>query len=564
MATGCSIQQHDIQHESDSIMTSSLSSSSYDEKDRGSGYLFYSQAQLKQSEGLTEEAVRLMEKASATDPDSVYLKKELASLYLRNSETDKAIQTASDLAKKHPKDVDALLLYAGVLQVMKLKPDEVVSTYEKILSLDPKQKNVYLMLGRLYLEKDDQKKAFRVYNDLVRHFPDSYAGYFYLGRIHIQGKELVQAEKCFKKALEIDPAIEAPKFELIGIYKLQKKSTRAIEMYRSIISENPDNIHAHMGLGLYYGALGMSYKSEQVFYLLSRRMSDVSPLVSEVLVNYIEKNNIRDAVIILKGLLKGQPENSDLNYAMAVTYDREQKRDEMFSYLKKVKPDSRFYSIAIMHIAAILHGEKKNGEAISVVQKALEAQPENTELYHFIAYLYEEANNFGKAEEVLKKAISADESNSKLHYRLGVVYDKAGKREDSINSMKKVIEIEPDNANALNYLGYTYADMGINLDEAERLINEALKYKPDDGYILDSMGWLLYQKGDYEKALEYIDKALKKVTNDPTIMEHAGDIYEKLKNTDKANDSYKKSIELYKDEPSIKRINDKLRLKNEK
>lgn len=74
----------------------------------------------------------------------------------------------------------------------------------------------------------------------------------------------------------------------------------------------------------------------------------------------------------------------------------------------------------------------------------------------------------------------------------------------------------------------------------------------------------MYQKGDYEKTLEYIDKASKMVTNDPTIMEHAGDIHEKLKNMDKAHDYYKKSLKLYKDEPSIKRINDKLRLKNEK
>lgn len=556
---GCSLQQSDSS-QMDSIFsdTGEKNVPSEKRKEGGIEYFYYSQAQLKTSEGLIPEAVELMEKAIVSDPDSVYLKKELVSLYLKNNEADKALKTAKNLAEKHPNDVDVLLLYAGIRQVMKTEPLEVVNTYEKVLKLDPKQKNVYLMLGRLYLEKQDQKNAFRIYSDLVKNFPDSYAGFFYLGRIHIQRKEYTEAEKCFKKSLELDPTIEAPKFELIGLYKLQKKNNKAIEMYKKIISDNPDNIHAQVGLGLFYNSLGFKDKSEQIFYLLSKKAVDVSPVVTEVLVNYIEKNNIKDAVTILTGLLKGQPDNSELNYAMAVAYDRSKMKDETLMYLKKVKPDSKFYTIAVVHTAVVLHDDKRSQEAITTIEKALDNQKDNLELYNFLAFLYEETGNFDKAEDVLKKALSFDESNTKLHYRLGVVYDKAGNKQESINSMKKVIELEPTNANALNYLGYTYADMGTDLDEAERLINEALRYKPDDGYILDSLGWVYYQRGEYEKANEYLTRAGSKIVNDPTIFEHLGDINDKLKNIEKASGYYKKSLELYKDEPSKKRITDKI------
>lgn len=557
---GCSLNQTGSSHQNDSIFLGigEKNVSPTPEKEGGTGFFYYSQAQLKISEGLMPEAVELMEKASAYDPDSVFLKKELVSLYLRNNEADKALKTATELAEKYPKDVDVLLLYAGIRQVMKTDPAQVINTYEKILKLDSKQKNVYLMLGRLYLEKNDQKNAFRIYSDLVKIYPDSFAGFFYLGRIHIQRKEYVEAEKCFKKSLELDPPIEAPKFELIGLYKLQKKNDKAIEMYKKIISDNPDNIHAHVGLGLFYKTLGMKDKSEQVFYLLSKKTTDVSPIVTEVLVNYIEKNNIRDAVTILTGLLKGQPENSELNYAMAVAYDRSKKKEETLLYLKKVKPDSKFYTIAVVHTAAVLHDSKKTQEAISTLEKAKDLQSDNLELIHFLAFLYEETGSLNKAVDVLKSAISIDDQNIKLHYRLGVVYDKAGNKQESINSMKKVIELEPTNANALNYLGYTYADMGTNLDEAERLINEALRYKPEDGYILDSLGWVYYQRENYEKAEEYLKKASTLVENDPTVFEHLGDVNEKLKKFEKSSEYYKKSFELYKDEPSKKRINDKI------
>jgi len=556
---GCSTHQPGTSR-TDSIFpgTEERNGSSPPEREGGIEYFYYSQAQLKISEGLMTEAVELMEKASASDPSSVYLKKELVSLYLRNNDADKALKAATALAEKYPDNVEVLLLYAGIRQVMKTDPLEVLNTYEKVLKLDPKQKNVYLMLGRLYLEKEDQKNAFRIYKDLVRLYPDSYAGFFYLGRIHIQRKEYVDAERCFKQSLLLDPSIEAPKFELVGLYKLQKKNDKVIEMYKKIIYDNQDNIHAHVGLGLFYKTLGMKEKSEQVFYLLSKKAADVSPVVTEVLVNYIEKNNIMDAVTILKGLLKGQPDNSEFNYAMAVAYDRNQKKDETLQYLKKVKPDSKFYTIAVVHTAAVLHDSGKTQEAITTIEKATDVQPDNLELFYFLAFLHEEAGNLGKAIEVLKAAITIDDHNTKLHYRLGVVYDKAGNRQESINSMKRVIEIEPSNANALNYLGYTYADMGTDLDEAERLINEALRYKPDDGYILDSLGWVYYQRGNYEKASEYLKKAGSLVLNDPTVFEHLGDVNEKLKNIEQSLEYYKKSLELYKDAPSKKRINDKI------
>jgi len=109
--------------------------------------------------------------------------------------------------------------------------------------------------------------------------------------------------------------------------------------------------------------------------------------------------------------------------------------------------------------------------------------------------------------------------------------------------MRTVIRLDPKNANALNYLGYTYADLGTHLDEAEKLIKEALNYKPDDGYITDSLGWVYYKKGLYEKAVEMLERAVKLVPNDPIILEHLGDAYLKMNDRDKALEYYNRSLE---------------------
>jgi Tfp pilus assembly protein PilF len=110
--------------------------------------------------------------------------------------------------------------------------------------------------------------------------------------------------------------------------------------------------------------------------------------------------------------------------------------------------------------------------------------------------------------------------------------------------MQKVIALDPENANALNYLGYTYADMGTNLDEAESLIRKALKYKPDDGYITDSLGWVLYKKGLFQEALIYLEKAVKLTADDPIILEHLGDVYLQIQDRENALKYYQESLRI--------------------
>ena len=86
--------------------------------------------------------------------------------------------------------------------------------------------------------------------------------------------------------------------------------------------------------------------------------------------------------------------------------------------------------------------------------------------------------------------------------------------------------------------------MGENLDEAERLVKEALKYKPDDGYITDSLGWVYFQKGLYEKSLRYLNRAVELVPDDPVILEHLGDVHLKLSDKEKALEYYRRSLDL--------------------
>ncbi len=110
--------------------------------------------------------------------------------------------------------------------------------------------------------------------------------------------------------------------------------------------------------------------------------------------------------------------------------------------------------------------------------------------------------------------------------------------------MRRVIQLDDSHASALNYLGYTFADLGKNLDEAEGLILKALKFKPNDGYITDSLGWVYYKQGRYAKALAILIKAVEIVPDDPIILEHLGDAYLKQNDEKKALKSYQRALQV--------------------
>jgi tetratricopeptide (TPR) repeat protein len=118
-----------------------------------------------------------------------------------------------------------------------------------------------------------------------------------------------------------------------------------------------------------------------------------------------------------------------------------------------------------------------------------------------------------------------------------------GNKQNSISAIKAVLHLTPNDAEAMNYLGYTYADLGINLDEAETLIQTALKIKPGDGYITDSLGWVYFKRGQYNKALIWLKKAVQLIPEDPVILEHLGDVYRQMNSREKALGLYQRSLE---------------------
>ena len=127
-----------------------------------------------------------------------------------------------------------------------------------------------------------------------------------------------------------------------------------------------------------------------------------------------------------------------------------------------------------------------------------------------------------------------------------------------MTQMEKVLALNPDDPLALNYIGYSWADQNLRLPEALAYIQKAIAQRPDDGFVLDSLGWVYFKMGKLSKAAEALEKAITLEPDDPTIHEHLGDVYRAAHKTDLAADNYRRSLEFSRKAADKVRVKAKL------
>ena len=509
----------------------------------GSSYYLFLASELAKSRGNLKDAVDFMNLAIMEDPDSLFLKKELAILYLHREENENALAVVEEIIEKDPDSVDALLLSATIRKTIN-KDADVRPIYEKILEKDPQRENVYQLLGKMYFSEGDMDNAFRVYEKLLVHFPDNFVAHYYLGEIHGVRGDYDQAEAAFLKALDLSPSLNEARLELIKLYRLSGQDDKIINMYAEILAQDPDNIVAAIELALFYSKKDPE-KSGALLTELGTRSVDDPNVIGTVLQYLVLQKRMDDALVVLSKMADGAPESSEIAYATAIVYYEKENLAQALAQFQKIQPGSRFYENALVHMAVIYYKDNAFDEGITLLEQGMKQLPPEgrLSLIPYLSSFYKEKGMTAEAVELITAGLAIEPENKELLFDLGVIYDRQGKTDLALEQMAALLALDPDHADALNYIGYTYADQGIRLDEAEAMIKKALSLKPENGYIIDSLGWVYFRKGLLEDALFELQRAAALIPDDPVVLEHLGDIYQELNDPVTALDYYKKALE---------------------
>lgn len=145
-----------------------------------------------------------------------------------------------------------------------------------------------------------------------------------------------------------------------------------------------------------------------------------------------------------------------------------------------------------------------------------------------------------------------------IFYARGISYERVNEWQKAEGDFLKALEIEPGQPDVMNYLGYSWLTQKMRIQEARNLIEQAVQARPRDAHIIDSMGWALYSMGDYNGAIEYLERAIELMPNDPTVNDHLGDAYWRLNRKTEARFQWKRALMFNPDAEQVEALNQKL------
>jgi len=524
------------------------------EKGIQEAYKNFTLASIAISRGRYKKAREYLSLAIAKDPGSIYLSRKMALLLKRLRDYRAALSYALKCLDLNSEDLNSRMLLGDLYSLMG-NDDLAVEQYEKALALDPENQRIRLLIATILTKKGLFPEALLHLNRLIEQNPGLIIAHYYKGRIYLELNRYNKAEDAFLEALRLNKRLEPALFDLATLYQMMERPADAIEIYEKLLGFHPHNVEARERLLSLYFKLGMEKKAAHQIEKIKELSKPGEPVRQALGLLYFKQGMLNESIEELSLTVSTLQDDDKSRYYLASAYEEKGDNDNALKHFRLIKPKSKYYINARLHIAFILETRKQYDQAIAVLEKALSLKKGQTELYLMLGSLYETKKEYEKGIGVVKKGLELDGKNIDLIFRLGVILDKNGEKESCIEQMRRILEINPKHADALNYIGYTFADQGIKLDEAMDLIQKALKIKPESGYIIDSLGWVYFQKGLYDKALHYLEKA-SKLTPDPTIHEHLGDVYLKEKKYKKAVDNYQKALS--KNHPEQEKIKEKI------
>jgi len=521
-------------------------------------YEFVVKGSLFEQRGMIPEAVYSYKRAVDENDRSPFLRTRLAMVLLKQGEIEGAELQVNRAISIDDKYLDAYSIL-GKIFIIKSDFKQAIENFEKIIELDNKKEDANLDLCNVYLEQKKYDTAVKTLGKLIKVNPSNALAYYYLGRTYSEINKLDRAKHNYKKVIEIKPLFVSA-YKAVGlIEEFQGNYKEAVRYFKKALDLEigNDNLRGHIAQ-IYIELEDYIAAFTELKVLSENNPENVSLKIKMGLV-LLKLSRLKEAISLFNTVLKKQPESERVRYYLAGTYFQKKKYDLAMEHFSKISAQSELYPDSRLNIAFILNRKGETDRAKEVLRKAILMWPKSAELYITLATFYETDKKLDDSERVLKQALKEIPNNEEVYLRLGNIYDKQGKKEDGLKLVNKVLEINPENPSALNYIAYTYAENNEKLDEALTLVSNALKLKPGDGYIMDTMGWIYFKRGDYKKSLKVLNEALKIVESEPVIFEHLGDVYNKLGNRNGALKMYQKAVELFEEDKDIERIKNKLR-----
>jgi len=261
---------------------------------------------------------------------------------------------------------------------------------------------------------------------------------------------------------------------------------------------------------------------------------------------------LTEALLFVRMSLGLDADNPTALFSLGQLLEGRERNDLAVEVYRKIADDTPYHWYARLSIADALHADKDTESATAILRKMIDERKDRADAARTLADLLRIDRQFEEAVEVYDLAYERTDGRVdwSLLYTRGIALERAKKWDRAEKDFLGALEIEPEQPLVLNYLGYSWVEQGINLEQAKAMIETAVAKRPDDGYITDSLGWVLYRLGSYEEAVPIMERAVALEPGDPVINDHLGDVYWSVGRKNEARFQWDRALTL-KPEPDV-------------
>ena len=469
---------------------------------------------LMASEGRIDEALDLARRLIAVDGANTFAPVALAVGDIKGGRFAEAEQRLAEVPERGLNVFLVPLLRAWILVGLG-KPDEAIEALDKL----------------------SEKKGFRA----MRHLHG--------GLIQEVAGRTEEAEKEYRSAAESGNGLSLRLIELLGgLYERTGRPEEAKALYQKYLEEQPnsrllDPAEARLDAG--------SVPKQTV-----RSAAEGTAEALFGIANALRQQPASETSLLLGHLaLYLRPDFPLALFMMAGTFEEQDRLEKSNAIYMAIDPASPLAWSARLRIASSLDKMKRTDEAVALLEELAQQKSDRADPLISMGDIYRSHDRFEDAvnayDEAIKRIDTLEPRHWSLLYTRGIVLERSKQWARAEKDFLKALEFEPDQPYVLNYLGYSWVELGLNLDRAQQMIEKAVGLRPNDGYIVDSLGWVRYRLGDFEAATRDLERAVELRPEDPVINDHLGDAYWRVGRRPEARFQWRRALTL-EPEPDLR------------
>ena len=469
-----------------------------------------------------------------------------------------ALEAARTWHELEPGSAHALQVLGAMLVAAK-RVDEAGPVLEKLLTAEGvNRENAFMQLNRLLASNPDKPTNLRVIRALAAKHPQLPQAHFAVGQAAAIAGEDAAAISAARQALALRPDWELA--AMLEAQVLQKKSpAAAAKSLGAFVEKNPGAREARLN----YARLLVLDKRPAEARTQLEAVANANPQNPEVvyavgLLAFQLKDYAAAEGYMKRVLGLNYRDHDGVRYLLGQIAEEQKQWPQAIQYYEAIKGSDHELP-ARMRTANAIAKQGKVDEALAYLRRVANEHPEDeAQLTVAEAQILRDAQRHGDAFKRLSEALDKQPDQTDILYDLALTAEKLERFDLLEANLRKLIQLKPDHAHAYNALGYSFAERNLRLPEARKLVEKALEISPEDFFIIDSLGWVLYREGDLKGAARELRRAYSG-RPDAEIGAHLGEVLWMLGERDEARRIWDESLKSAPDNETLQKTIKRLR-----